>query len=190
MTNNHPDSRFKAGPKPVWIERPLRRLAVTAPLRVAFALAAVLCSASVMAQAVIGPIGPRTPPSNRPANAMEAARFLTQATFGPTGNDSDPVLKYGYSGWLDRQFALPATSHRAYWEAADAAIRAVTPTVGANQEQVWESFWQQALNGPDQMRQRAVFALSQIFVISALDGAVGMNRGPWRRGWTCWATRA
>ena len=173
MTNNHPDSGFKAGPKPVWIERPLRRLAVTAPMRVAFALVAAFCSATVTAQAVIGPIGPRTPPSNRPANAMEAARFLTQATFGPTGNDSDPVMKYGYSGWLDRQFALPATSHRAYWEAADAAIRAVTPTVGANQEQVWESFWQQALNGPDQMRQRAVFALSQIFVISALDGAVG-----------------
>ena len=173
MTNNHPDSGFKAGPKPVWIERPLRRLAVTAPMRVAFALVAAFCSATVTAQAVIGPVGPRTPPSNRPANAMEAARFLTQATFGPTGNDSDPVMKYGYSGWLDRQFALPATSHRAYWEAADAAIRAVTPTVGANQEQVWESFWQQALNGPDQMRQRAVFALSQIFVISALDGAVG-----------------
>jgi len=148
---------------------PLRRLSI----RLLLALCAACSSSVSLAQAVIGPINPGTPPANRPANAMEAARFLTQTTFGPTGTDSDPVLKYGYSGWLDRQFALPATSHRAYWEAADAALRAVTPTVGANQEQVWESFWQQALNGPDQMRQRAVFALSQIFVISALDGAVG-----------------
>ena len=67
------------------MKRPLRTLAVTGSRRVPFDLAAALCSVSVMAQAVIGPIGPRTPPSNRPANAMEAARFLTQATFGPTG---------------------------------------------------------------------------------------------------------
>ena len=147
-------------------------------LSMGFALAfcAACGSTSSLAQSVINPIGPinpATPSTKRPANALEAARFLTQATFGPTGSDTDPVMKYGYAAWLDLQFALPAASHRAYWEAADAAIKLVTPTASANQEQVWESFWQQALNGPDQVRQRAVFALSQIFVISALDGAVG-----------------
>ena len=149
-------------------------------LRPTLALWLTLCAAfssgSTLAQTPIGPIGPigpRTPPTDRPASTKDAARFLTQATFGPIGDDADPVMKFGYKGWLDRQFALPATSHRAYWEAADAAIKLVTPTASATQEQVWESFWQQALNGPDQMRQRVVFALSQIFVISALDGAVG-----------------
>ena len=147
-------------------------------IRLSMGLALAFCAACgsgpSLAQSVISPIGPINPPSaKRPANALEAARFLTQATFGPTGSDTDLVMKYGYAGWLDLQFALPAVSHRAYWEAADAAIKLVTPTASANQEQVWESFWQQALNGPDQVRQRAVFALSQIFVISALDGAVG-----------------
>ena len=166
LKQNHPGTGPTARPM---LPMPLRRLSMGLLLAVAAA-----CSSSVsLAQTVIGPVNPGAPSTKRPANALEAARFLTQATFGPTGTDSDAVMKYGYSGWLDRQFALPATSHRAYWEAADAAIRAVTPTVGANQEQVWESFWQQALNGPDQLRQRAVFALSQIFVISALDGAVG-----------------
>ena len=82
-------------------------------------------------------------------------------------------MKVGYRAWFDRQFLLPATSHRAYWEAADAAIKLVTPSASANQTEVWESFWRQAVTGPDQVRQRVVLALSEIFVISALDGAVG-----------------
>ena len=171
-------NKLHPGSVPMTAQAALRKVGLGVGLRVGvvvLALAAASHSGSSLAQAVIGPINPGTPPTNRPANALEAARFLTQTTFGPTGTDADtnPVMKFGYAGWIDRQFALPATSHRAYWEAADAAIRLVTPSASANQEQVWESFWQQALNGPDQMRQRAVFALSQIFVISALDGAVG-----------------
>ena len=108
-----------------------------------------------------------------PATRAEAARFLTQATFGPTDADIDQLMSVGYDIWLNRQFKRQATSHRAWWEARDAAIRAETPTSGANQDQVWESFWKQAATGEDQLRQRMVFALSQIFVISAVDGNVG-----------------
>ena len=108
-----------------------------------------------------------------PATRAEAARFLTQATFGPTDADIDQLMAVGYEIWLNRQFKRQATSHRAWWEARDAAIRAETPTSGANQDQVWESFWKQASTGDDQLRQRMVFALSQIFVISAVDGNVG-----------------
>ena len=113
-------------------------------------------------------------PNDRPATRYDAARFLTQATFGPNDYDTEVVMKLGYGAWIDRQFSLPATSHRAYWEAADAAIRAANPaSMGANQDQVWESFWGQAVNGPDQLRLRVAFALSEIFVISAVDGNVG-----------------
>ena len=110
---------------------------------------------------------------DRPATRNEAARFLTQATFGPNDYDIELLLKIGYSAWIERQFSLPATSHRAWWEAANAAIQAVTPTATAGQDQVWESFWNQAVNGPDQLRLRMAFALSQIFVISAVDGTIG-----------------
>ncbi len=103
-----------------------------------------------------------------------ASRFLTQASFGPTDYDTEVVMKLGYGAWIDRQFTLPATSHRAQWEAADAAIRAANPASnGAGQDQVWESFWSQAANGPDQLRLRVAYALSQIFVISAVDGNIG-----------------
>ena len=108
-----------------------------------------------------------------PANRSEAARFLAQATFGPTSAEIDSLMTLGYAAWIDRQFTLPATSHRAYWEARDAAIRAADPTASAGQDQVWESFWRQAVNGEDQLRLRVAFALSQVFVISALDGNVG-----------------
>ena len=112
-------------------------------------------------------------PTDRPANLQEAARFLTQASFGPTPDNNELLMKLGYSGWINYQFGLPATSHRAYWEAADLAIKAVTPTSAAGQDQVWESFWKQATTGKDQLRLRTAYALSQIFVISAVDSNVG-----------------
>ena len=102
-----------------------------------------------------------------------AIRFLTQASFGPTEAERDSLMRSSYSAWITRQLALPATSHRAWWEARDAAIRAADPNTMAGQDQVFESFWKQALTGEDQLRQRVVFALSQLFVISALDGNVG-----------------
>jgi len=111
--------------------------------------------------------------ADAPASRSEAARFLTQATFGPSSADIDSLMALGYGAWIDRQFTLPATSHRSYWEARDAAIRAVDPNSSASQDQVWESFWKQAATGEDQLRLRVAYALSQIFVISALDGNVG-----------------
>jgi uncharacterized protein (DUF1800 family) len=115
---------------------------------------------------------PAPPPAvERPATRNEAARFLAQATFGPTEADIDRLMAIGYAAWIDEQFALPASSHRAAWEAADAARRAAGGT-GAGQTEVLDSFWKQALTGADQLRQRTAYALSQIFVISMADDAV------------------
>ena len=36
--------------------------------------------------------------SDMPASREEAARFLTQATFGPTDRDVDAVMSMGYRG--------------------------------------------------------------------------------------------
>ncbi len=119
---------------------------------------------------------PPTPPAavvERPATRAEAARFLTQATFGPTEAEIDALMQSGYAAWIDRQFTLPARSHRAAWEAADAAVKARQANASAGQTEVFDGFWTQAITGPDQLRQRVVFALSQIFVISMVDGTVG-----------------
>ncbi len=120
------------------------------------------------------PATPATPVVEKPATRADAARFLTQATFGPTEADIARVMALGYAAWIDEQLALPATSHRSYFEARDAEIKAGGGSQ-AWQDQVLESFWKAALTAPDQLRQRSAYALSQIFVISMLGDGVGDN---------------
>ena len=128
------------------------------------------CTLFVLA-GLAAPLSPQAQAQTLPTSAA-AARFLTHASFGPTPAEVSSVTSQGYAAWIERQFSLPATSHRAYWEVRDAQIRAGNPSFTAGQEQVWESFWNQAATGEDQLRLRMAYALSQIFVISALDSNV------------------
>ena len=125
------------------------------------------------------PATPTPPPVvvvEKPATRNEAARFLTQATFGPVDVDIDRVMAVGYAAWIDEQLALPAANvHRTHWQARDQELRAVDPNAKAFGDQVLESFWKQAVTAPDQLRHRVAFALSQIFVISMVDGGVADN---------------
>ncbi len=113
-----------------------------------------------------------------PASRDAAARFLTQATFGPTEAEIDRVMAIGYGAWIDEQFARPAFAHRATWEAADAAAKAAAPTdpsATVGQNGTLNAFWKAAVTGQDQLRQRVAYALSQLMVISMVDGTVGDN---------------
>ena len=49
-----------------------------------------------------------------PFNDADAARFLAQATFGPTAADIAYLRALGYEGWLDLQFAAPASTQVQY----------------------------------------------------------------------------
>ena len=44
-----------------------------------------------------------------PHTQAEAARFLTQASFGPTLTEIDRLLQLGYNAWLTEQLARPAS---------------------------------------------------------------------------------
>jgi len=95
------------------------------------------------------------------AATKDAARFLTQATFGPKGIADIAALKArGYTSWLNEQFAAQANSHVAYVNARVAAGEK------AYEERAYEAIWQQWLFEPGQLRARMSFALSEIFVIS------------------------
>ncbi|MEO8124331.1 MAG: DUF1800 domain-containing protein [Burkholderiales bacterium] len=123
-----------------------------------------------------------TSPSENPAAALpaskaDARRFLTQATFGPTEPELDHVMKIGYSAWIDEQFAKPQKLHRTYWDAENKAIKAVDATRSAGTREVLDSFYQQALKGDDQLRQRVAFALSEVFVISMMSDGLGGDKG-------------
>ena len=107
--------------------------------------------------------GPSAPPT-----AIEAARFLTQATFGATDATIQQVQSQGYNAWLNAQIAspLPVTNHQAYIDAAIAA------NGGADTNNFYQTWWRAAIQNDDQLRQRTAFALSQIFVISLNDPTI------------------
>jgi uncharacterized protein (DUF1800 family) len=102
-----------------------------------------------------------------PANDQEAARFLTQATFGPTIADMGVVKSIGYSAWIDQQMALVPTLHRVELENfAIAQLQTGTYSATQGRGARIERWFASAIGGPDQLRQRMSFALSQIVVVS------------------------
>lgn len=112
-------------------------------------------------------------PADLPANDNEAARFLTQATFGPTAAEIAKVRAIGYSAWIDQQMnSIAMTAARPHMEAVSAAMTAAGTgdTIGQNQRM--SRWFHSAMTAPDQLRQRAAYALSQIFVISDQNGAI------------------
>ncbi len=98
----------------------------------------------------------------------DASRYLAQASFGASDSSIKDVQRYDHDGWLQRQFAMRArTDHQSYIDSVTAS------GVDPNQSDVQHTFWKQAATAPDELRQKVTFALSQIFVISMRDSAVG-----------------
>jgi uncharacterized protein (DUF1800 family) len=108
-------------------------------------------------------------PADQPASVNAAARFLTQATFGPTQADIAYLMAQGYGEWIDEQLSRPATIGEPSVEAIVNAGAKVTNAIRLNR-----FFWQ-AVYAPDQLRQRMAYALSQIFVVSDQASAIGNN---------------
>lgn len=113
-----------------------------------------------------------TPIENTPENAAVAARFLTQATFGPTDYDIKTVMSKGYEAYLDGQLAAQSPSHLAYMDNRLAQMKLTNASASLSANQFYESYWLYAATGQAQLRERMKLALSEIFVISLLDSAV------------------
>lgn len=96
--------------------------------------------------------------------AVHYARFLDQATFGPSPQSMAHVRQIGLEAWLDEQFAKPESP----W-----------PTGTNNRDHVINAFFGNALNGDDQLRQRVIFALSEIVVISRNKNTNVNELVPW-----------
>ena len=97
------------------------------------------------------------------ASVSEAARLLDQATFGPTLAQIQNVQAVGIDAYITSQFNTPYTPLPNIPSPLPAVcLSANTPTVCEESE-----WWQVALTGNDQLRQRVAFALSEMFVISS-----------------------
>ena len=107
---------------------------------------------TVFAQATVTVSGPPNAGTSLGTPNLAAARFLEQATFGPTPAAIAKVQQMGVNAWLDEQFNAPETA---------------IPDPGAmNSGQVKAQYISRLSTADDQLRQRVAYALQQIIVIS------------------------
>ena len=110
-----------------------------------------------------------TPPPPPPAwnddhaDPNAASRFLIQSTFGPSPDEIAAVQTLGYEAWIEDQFNRPPSYHLPYV----LANVSYNPTTPYPNSLTYNSWWQQSVSAPDQLRQRVAFALSEIMVVSA-----------------------
>ncbi len=96
----------------------------------------------------------------------KAAAFLARATFGPTMAEIDSLARNGdYKQWLEHQFAAAPSYHLAWMRQRLPGIawKTYQDLVHIAKRDAW---WDIAVHGNDQLRQRVAFALSEIMVIS------------------------
>lgn len=125
---------------------------------------------------------PDTPTSQR-----DAVRLADQASFGPTETLVSTIKNQGPAKWIAQQMAAPASR---YTRGGSGAVHQhVSDTdfcadKGSNCWRDWSSstpllwdFYRNAVNNPDQLRQRVALALKQIVVVSNLEvsGTYGLR---------------
>jgi uncharacterized protein (DUF1800 family) len=104
------------------------------------------------------------PRSDGKVTPRAAARFLDQATWGPTPASIAELESLGFTSWLNQQFASNVSN------LPDQPLLTSTGTTNQNAAPVQAVFFQNAITGPDQLRQRMAFILSQIWVVSQQSG--------------------
>lgn len=98
--------------------------------------------------------------STQQMTAGAAARFLDQSTWGPTPASIAQLQQMGIANWLAAQFALNTSN------IPDQPINDSSGMPNRDLHPVQAAFFQNAVTGQDQLRQRVAFALSQMWVVS------------------------
>jgi uncharacterized protein (DUF1800 family) len=110
------------------------------------------------------------------AKKMEAARFLSQASFGARPELVDEVAAVGIEKWLTKQFNLPPTLmapavQEIYQTCFETHLSkggdTVSFTTRPNATHMDYAWWESVVKSKDILRQRMAYALSEILVMSA-----------------------
>lgn len=99
------------------------------------------------------------------ASEASTSRFLSQATFGATRSDVSALVGTSVSDWLLQQFSEDPSDYLATLDSYQARLPFLILNPW-NRGATTFAFWQHSITGSDQLRQRMVFALSQILVLS------------------------
>jgi uncharacterized protein (DUF1800 family) len=137
------------------------------------------------------PATPTTPPVSmptaQPTTAGDAVRFLEQTTFGPTEASIQEVMQKGTALALEEQFTKAMSGFGTFTDIDPDPRKGCPDTALPNPDICYREnytvqplqrrFFANAVAAPDQLRQRAALALSQILVISGTEletmGGVG-----------------
>ena len=125
---------------------------------------------------------PAPPPPPPPAaegvfaTAESTSRFLTFATFGPEPDAVEMLTGTEASDWIRSEFDKPASPALAsvigYYDLGTPQRGMLAD--GFDQASHTMTFWRNAVEGDDQLRQRMIHALSQILVVSNVSGLNGI----------------
>jgi uncharacterized protein (DUF1800 family) len=116
------------------------------------------------------------------AAKRDAFRLLDQATFGPMPQEVARAMQMGASAWIEDQFTQPVSGYpdAEFWYVSldesnncqfSAPRNSAIYACARDQLTLFKlrnRLFENALRRPDQLRQRVAWALSQIFVVSAM----------------------
>lgn len=109
-----------------------------------------------------------TPPTPVVVDRTDAIRLLYQSTFGPRIEDVVNLMGVGANEWFQSQLAMSPTGYVDAWASIADAFGDIDGVPDANGVRLHhETFMLNAIHGPDQLRHRMTYALSQLLVISA-----------------------
>ncbi|NNM01302.1 MAG: DUF1800 family protein, partial [Gammaproteobacteria bacterium] len=103
------------------------------------------------------PDPPPAPVALSPADGAvtDAVRLLSQASFGPDEETIQAIVDAGARRWIADQMKPSVTPVSSFSD----------PGIETPQDRL-DRWWYNAIEGPDQLRQRVALALSEIFVVS------------------------
>jgi hypothetical protein len=115
-----------------------------------------------------GSSGPSPSPVLSGLTSVEASRFLGQAAWGANPSALKAVTDEGLSAWLNQQMSMPMSQSMTSW-LIEKGYSDATVSSNINGDGGWSgAIWNKLFTAPDAFRQRAVLALSELFVVSAL----------------------
>ena len=138
-------------------------------IRRIFATAIVTLSLAACGGSSGGSTTPPPPPPPPPPTVTmdEAFQFLNQATFGATQTEVQHVVDIGIEAWIDEQMQMPVSRQLPHLQSLPRPQNLAELQV--DRVDIW---FRNAINQPDQLRQRVAFALSEITVVSQLGALV------------------
>ncbi|WP_350294932.1 DUF1800 domain-containing protein [Limnohabitans sp. Rim8] len=110
------------------------------------------------------------PPAPTPAGLTpeQASRFLGQAAWGANPSTLKALTEQGMNTWLTQQMAMPLSQSMTSW-LIEKGYNDTTVSGNVNGDGGWTgAIWNKLFTAPDAFRQRAVLALSELFVVSTL----------------------